>query len=453
MCSLMTMLGYGEEIRRRRTDKYRDTDMVINSAQSLFTVNTAGSKAEGLTCPLESDVDCLFVLNDVLCVESGTSLRTVQDDKYLLRIDMRAPPGYCKLLQERETQTMGSYLVQESLCDNGYGEKNLSSALWINLWINFFKWFSLPLLWNNSIVNCEIAGPSIPDIRGGKVHNDKVFGLRCHCNSILQRWAARPRHWPSKDIIAKVVSLGAYVTPVGSKESEYKHMEWRICFNTGEAELVNNLTDTHAKVYVILRMILKEIIKPENKEITSFVLKNIVLWQAEKTPRTEFRAGRFFHWLHDGLKELKTAIENRHFRYYMIPERNLMAACGLDDALQSKWVADITDMMEEGHKVILRLEKIRKAIVASPEPMLWFSKNKIELEMLELELFTRVRQCKTLTDYNIFTNAIRRRKFEIVREVKVRMTLEGGSSHDELNALLDVECWLDLQDLWFRLLE
>ncbi|KAH3825244.1 hypothetical protein DPMN_127118 [Dreissena polymorpha] len=448
MCSLMTTLGYGEEIRRRRTDNYRERDRRINSIQNYFTAITAGSKAEGLTCPRESDFDWLIVLNDVLCVESGISLRTIQDDKYLLRIDTRASPGYCKLLQEREMLNMGWLFVQASMCDNEYGEKNLSSALWMKNLLLEFRFV------NNIFgrVSCEIAGPSIPGI-DGEVQFDRVLALRCHCNSILQRWAARPRHWPSRDIIAKVVSLGAYVTPIGSKESEYKHMEWRICFNTGETELVNNLTDTQAKVYVILKMILKEIIKPKNKEITSFVLKNIVLWQAEKTPRTEFLAGSFFHWLHDGLKELKTAIENRHFRYYMIPERNLMAACGLDDALQSKWVADITDMMEEGPKVILRLEKIRKAIVASPEPMLWFSRKKVEMELLTLEVYTRMGQFKTLTDYNIFINAIRRRKFEIVREVKVRMALEDSSSLHELNDLLDGRFSPhELENLYMRLL-
>ncbi|KAH3733598.1 hypothetical protein DPMN_040029 [Dreissena polymorpha] len=62
-----------------------------------------------------------------------------------------------------------------------------------------------------------------------------------------------------------VVSLGAYLTPVGFKGSACKHMEWRICFNTGEAELVNNLNDTQAKAYVMPKMILKDVLKPTNK--------------------------------------------------------------------------------------------------------------------------------------------------------------------------------------------
>ncbi|KAH3733208.1 hypothetical protein DPMN_039633 [Dreissena polymorpha] len=70
-----------------------------------------------------------------------------------------------------------------------------------------------------------------------------------------------------------------------------------------------------------------------------------------------------------------------------------MAACGLDVALQQKWIADITDMVEECPMVILRLQTIRKAIIASPEPLMWFSETMMELNILHLEVVKRVVQC------------------------------------------------------------
>ncbi|KAH3829538.1 hypothetical protein DPMN_131535 [Dreissena polymorpha] len=97
-----------------------------------------------------------------------------------------------------------------------------------------------------------------------------------------------------------------------------------------------------------------------------------------------------------------------------------MTCCGLNDALQSKWVADITEMMAEGPLVIMRLDKIRKAIIASPETLLWFSKNRMELEMLQLEFFNRKSQCD-----------IEKRLIEILTEVEQRMLSEGsGFLHD-----------------------
>ena len=54
-------------------------------------------------------------------------------------------------------------------------------------------------------------------------------------------------------------------------------------------------------------MILKDIMKPTNKQITSYVMKNIILWQAENNPQNRFNARSLFHWLHDALKDLRTA--------------------------------------------------------------------------------------------------------------------------------------------------
>ncbi|KAH3792599.1 hypothetical protein DPMN_146095 [Dreissena polymorpha] len=164
---------------------------------------------------------------------------------------------------------------------------------------------------------------------------DTVVSLRCHCPSILKRWATRHRHWPPPVIVQRVVSFGANVTPVGFKGSEFKQIEWRICFNTGETELVKNLNATQAKVYVLLKMIVKDVLRLCKKEITSYVMKNIVFWQAERNPQNTFSAKSLVHWLHDGLRELTTAIVKQQLSYYMIPDRNLMAENGLQEHQRS----------------------------------------------------------------------------------------------------------------------
>ncbi|XP_052240795.1 uncharacterized protein LOC127851210 [Dreissena polymorpha] len=306
ICTIMTRLGYGEEVRRWRVEKWREFDRLMNAydrlvhARSLITnINatiTAGSKAEGLTCIYENDWDVLLVLGDVLCVEADINLLTISDNIDVYRMDTmdtRVYPGHCRLLQERPAAHARHGIITQALCDNGYGGVLLSSRLLLD------EFSALQSTHNAYVEHHERAGPSMPDTIRGFLHVDKVIALRCYCPSILQRWADRRRNWPSPTIVQKVVSLGALVTPVGFKGSDYKNIEWRICFNTGEAELINNLNETQAK--------------------------------------------------------------------------------------QHKWVADITDMLEGMPNVFLRLEKIRKAIVASPEPMMWFSKTRMELEMLQLE--------------------------------------------------------------------
>ncbi|KAH3733599.1 hypothetical protein DPMN_040030 [Dreissena polymorpha] len=87
-------------------------------------------------------------------------------------------------------------------------------------------------------------------------------------------------------------------------------------------------------------------------------------------------------------------------------------------------------MLEDGSRVILRLKRIRKAIVASPEPMMWFSKRRIELEMLLME-------CVNISDENgevdysfIIVNAMKSRLKDILRELEQRILLEGSSVND-----------------------
>ncbi|KAH3705643.1 hypothetical protein DPMN_080720 [Dreissena polymorpha] len=432
----MTRLGYGEEMRRWRVARYRECDRLENAdlSHTSATFITAGSKAEGLTCYLESDHDYLIVVKNVICLEAGINLYSIPDDLQVYRMDTHVYPGHCRLVLERLTSRCHK-IIHNALCDNGNGDVLLSSSLLLDEISSHPRYTG-----QRGIVRHKCVGPSLPLTILGSMHRDNVPALRCLCPSVLHRWAARPRHWPSPVIVQKVVTLGAILTPVGFKGSEFKHMEWRINFNSGEAELVSNLNDIQAKVYVILKMIIKDIIKPTNKEITSYILKNIVLWQAERNPQTRFSAYSLLHWLHDGLRELRTAIAKKHMPYYMIPERNLMEACGINNKLHRKWVADITDMLEEGPGVILRLEKIRKAIVGSPEPMLWYSKKRMELEMLCLETMKRIAECRyenEMLNYSDFVQkSIGFRRKEVLIEVRQRMIQEGCSVND-LNDILD----------------
>ncbi|KAH3734231.1 hypothetical protein DPMN_040670 [Dreissena polymorpha] len=105
-----------------------------------------------------------------------------------------------------------------------------------------------------------------------------------------------------------------------------------------------------------------------------------------------FQERNLIFWLHDALGTLKTVISSRQLPYYMIPERNLMEECGLQEEQQHKWVADITDMIGEGPKVILRLPKMRQAIICHPDPMPWIlerRKGLIGQRMLEHEWMNR----------------------------------------------------------------
>ncbi|KAH3865082.1 hypothetical protein DPMN_028121 [Dreissena polymorpha] len=328
-------------------------------------------------------------------------------------------PGHSILLLERGLPLF----LLSALQNYGQGKLILSSDALLN--IPSITSRILP----GPIYN-DRAGPSLP-LPFGNTTIDTVLALRCHCPSILQRWAARSRHWPPTNVVEKVVSMGAFLTPVGFKESKNKNIEWRICFNTGETELMINLNDTQMKLYVLLKMIAKDVLKPRHKEVTSYMMKNIVLWLAENNHQYKFHERSLFFWLHESLLKLRTALSAKQLPYFMIPERNLMAATGLTDAQQRIWITTLTDMMDECPKLIRRLPKIRQAIISHPDPLRWYNGRRIELEIILLEVIKNATDISDISFgdmfYYVLQNGVMWRAVEIIAEVSEKVR-SGGSS-------------------------
>ncbi|KAH3793828.1 uncharacterized protein LOC127838702 isoform X4 [Dreissena polymorpha] len=427
--TVMNVLGYGPHIRQARIEAYKASDRHWTAkARGTATFITTGSKAEGLTSFLESDIDELVVTERVICLEDGVDSSSVPVEKTIFRSCSRISySGHCRLLLEKPGTPI-SRTVYNALCDDGFGRGLLSSDLYVNQWLNAKR--------EEGIVQHERAGPSTPETFG-VLERDTVRGLHFYCPSILTRWAARHRYWPSADVVREVVSLGAFVSPVGVKGSDYEHVEWRMCFNTGENVLINNLNDTQVNLYVLLKMVKKDVLKPQKKEVTSFTVKNIVLWIAENNPHSWFHERSLFHWLHEGLYALRVAIDTKQLPYYMIPGRNLMAACALDHEQKCSWIATIDEMRTEGPRMILRLPKIRQAIIAHPEPLRWYSGRRIELEMLQL--ICRNRHFLGMdVETDVIMQAINSRQMEILREVGMRMIMEGSRVNDLQNVWISM---------------
>ncbi|KAH3818380.1 hypothetical protein DPMN_119988 [Dreissena polymorpha] len=181
-------------------------------------------------------------------------------------------------------------------------------------------------------------------------------------------------------------------------------------------------------------MMIKEVLRPLKKELSSYTAKNIVFWIAENIPQQLLNKRTLFHWLREGLVELRSAILTENLLYYMIPERNLMAACGLDNTQKRAWIQMITDMIDEGPKVLLRIPKIRTAIISHPEPCVWYGKRRVEIQLLVLKLYIRGYQCRddngVINKSDTMIQAIQRRMNEILTEVTQRMCREGSRVDD-----------------------
>ncbi|XP_052228846.1 uncharacterized protein LOC127843074 isoform X2 [Dreissena polymorpha] len=427
----MSCIGYGPDIRKQRIEWYRKFGRRFNFALFGFSsIMIVGSKAEGLTRFFESDFDLICLLNRIICIENDkdTSGIDINTTVLIMETDDRCP-GYCRLMLSRYNSSFVYHALNRALLKDEAGRLFLSSDGFLKLTGGWF-------LSSPQVMYLPRAGPSLP-MFFQNLHFDRVVALPCQCPDILNRWAERPRNWPPPDVVQKVVSLEVFVAPVGFKDSNSYTLEWRYCFNRAETELIINLNDTQTKLYVLLKMVVKDILKPRRKEITSYMVKNIVLWLTEKNQQTLFHEKSLLHWLHKGLGELRTAIATKNLEYYMIPERNLMATSGLENDQQSVWVDTLTAMMDEGPMVILRFQKIRQAIISYPEPLLWYNKIRTEFELIlfvVISLYAPLLEFKPLNDsafheYNI-------RSSEILHEVHKRLNKEGIWFYDIWDLML-----------------
>ena len=173
-------------------------------------------------------------------------------------------------------------------------------------------------------------GPSLPanvtNSKGElKYPIDFVCAVLCHCPSLLHKWRyrRRPQNWPTPDVLDKVASLPVFAVPVPERESVYTFVQWRFCFNFGELILTHSLNHTQMKVYILLKIIAKYLLKPICDHMTSFIMKNVSFWLAEMKPVEEFTPDLLIHRLMDVLTILRESIQAKQLKYYMIPERNL----------------------------------------------------------------------------------------------------------------------------------
>ncbi|KAH3865280.1 uncharacterized protein LOC127867050 [Dreissena polymorpha] len=209
-CTILSWLGYGQEIIQARRDAYRELGKLFTARGcGMPTIIITGSKGEGLSSYLESDMDTLIVNNRVICLEDDVNSSAFPGEITVLRsLSRRSYHGHCRLLLERRGTTILKQ-VNDAFCDDGYGRELLSSDLYVNNWSN--------VDFTENTVQHERAGPSNPNTVLGYLHNDDVHALHYYCPNILSKWASRPRHWPPPEAVQRVVSLGAVLTPVGFK--------------------------------------------------------------------------------------------------------------------------------------------------------------------------------------------------------------------------------------------
>ncbi|XP_045195101.2 uncharacterized protein LOC123550782 [Mercenaria mercenaria] len=246
----------------------------------------AGSLREGVGFLFYNDIDILDVDHNIICETNITEEHV--EGKTVLQIDENhASPGYCflKIVSVSETSTgRNASWIKQCKKDLPLSSKYFNSIHAASI--------------SSEIEICPVQGPSAPI----KLNITNYFGLSdsfwshinfksdivtafpCKVDHILHEWKDRKRRdWPDSKTISEIMTLPTYVVPVGEKDKLY---EWRISFVMAELLLVHSFNDTQTKVYVLMKIVTKRILKPLCEDITSYVVKNVMFWLCEKVPKS-----------------------------------------------------------------------------------------------------------------------------------------------------------------------
>ena len=97
-----------------------------------------------------------------------------------------------------------------------------------------------------------------------------------------------------------------------------------------------------------MKPIAKHYLKPVCEDITSYVVKNAMLWLAVETPLEKYQPRYLLDRLTDALKCLRECIQKKWLNYYMIPERNLFKG-KLTDSIAKVLVIKLNNVIESVH--------------------------------------------------------------------------------------------------------
>ncbi|XP_045171797.2 uncharacterized protein LOC123533896 isoform X2 [Mercenaria mercenaria] len=386
-------IGYGSQMVRFRRDCWQQYALLENDKKYHRAgrhLILAGSKAEGVTAFYENDIDHLYILKDVMCVngEEGLSYNAstvFQTDTH------NAPPGYTKLklvklCRDRNTDLN---MIKSAMFKDADDNTCISSTFYMAEQRKEVQGRQSKLASQNTVSYGEAAGPALP-LSTSSLKVDVVTGICYLKPKVLQAWAKRnhTNGWPSSDVIKDIATRDCQVVPIGCRDTDTQFQDWRMCFIDSELQLIQCLNTSQIKHYIILKQITRDILKLASEEITSFIVKNVCFWMAELLPSTIFREEKLIEMCIFSLTFLKHCISSwNNLPYYMIPERNLLAG-KISHTDRRQLCSLLDELIMEGPRLVMRCTKIRLAMTAMyniPGQLSVYSKKRDELESLKLQ--------------------------------------------------------------------
>ncbi|XP_053394464.1 uncharacterized protein LOC123524773 [Mercenaria mercenaria] len=325
-------VGFQRECVSFRSKAYKQVYEHLTSNIAKYEIPLThlcvGSSGEG-TALRGSDADVMAIITDSICVDNAneSGCFTLLETDYT-----NTAPGYTKvLLAKLDEESLFHFAFDNSqMYTSSAGRAYISSAIFRNFIYQSVQASSVSAYSyesdENENENTTTNGPAATKTIGTQFSFDYVSAVYFYGNIHLRDWTDRVRYhnWPSTDLIKEISQMEGYIVPVGNKFSDTRNIEWRICYTTAELKLVASLNDVQVKLYVLLKMVAKEILKPFCKVISSYIVKNVIFWMVETQSEQQFSPNSLVNLLQKSMIFIKYCLENNHFPNYMIPERNML---------------------------------------------------------------------------------------------------------------------------------
>lgn len=293
-----------EDVVELRRNIFKVMDFVLKDTYRV-TYISSGSKAEGLDIR-GSDYDQMVVYEGFRVYENMNNERDAEVIVPLLMETNDSKPGFTKLKLYNKTQ------------------KNMIS---INHWLETLgqETFISSKLFREFLLYPGVVnhGPCI-SLPVDLYDNACCFRSKQWITS-AQQWIYRPRStWPDHKLVTSIVQYGVLFVPIGCKSSQSEDLEWRISFSMAERQLIYSFTHTQLLCYGLLKVILKDIIKPKCGDlICSYFLKTIMFWLCEETNPLDWKPRKITLCFMDCLRRLIYCVEYKICLHYFIPDNNL----------------------------------------------------------------------------------------------------------------------------------
>ncbi|XP_066918632.1 cyclic GMP-AMP synthase-like receptor 2 [Clytia hemisphaerica] len=152
---------------------------------------------------------------------------------------------------------------------------------------------------------------------------DITFAIQCQEWPGSSDWLIRDREWPNMEDVHRIQALGFHLVPKSQSNNDRKGKTWRFSFSKAEVELSKLINPIARKCFIALKIIAKDFLKPQCKQLKSYHLKTIFYRVVEQTEQDQWTIGKIeiaFHFL---LDEVIRAVINKDCRHFWLQQINL----------------------------------------------------------------------------------------------------------------------------------